>query len=161
MFRVDCRPAFDFGRAEHSVHHLEHGGVLFRGSGVEMVLRSTHPLSVEGPAATAELRLGSGEGVDLILEWGGRIRPMVDHEAELAYERTLDFWRSWLRRSRYQGRYREMVERSALVLKLLVYQPTGALVAAPTTSLPDSSVAGAIGTTATRGSATPPSPSTA
>ena len=47
------------------------------------------------------------------------------------------YWRNWLRRSRYQGRYREMAERSALMLKLLVYQPTGALVAAPTTSLPE------------------------
>jgi GH15 family glucan-1,4-alpha-glucosidase len=136
-FKVRCAPAFDFGRLEHAVHLLDHGGVVFTAPGTEMVLRSDHRLSVEGAAATALVRLEAGEEWNLILEWGGRIRPLVDGEVDLLFNRTLTYWRNWLRRSRYQGRYREMVERSALVLKLLVYQPTGALVAAPTTSLPE------------------------
>jgi Glycosyl hydrolases family 15 len=69
-------------------------------------------------------------------------RPLADsagspREADRLLKHTVGYWRNWLRRSRYLGRYREMVERSALVLKLLVYQPTAALDAAPTTSLPE------------------------
>lgn len=72
-----------------------------------------------------------------MLEWGGPPQPPAEGEADRLLDHTVGYWRDWLRRTRYQGRYREMVERSALVLKLLVYQPTGALVAAPTTSLPE------------------------
>jgi GH15 family glucan-1,4-alpha-glucosidase len=68
---------------------------------------------------------------------GGPPQPPAEGEADRLLDHTVGYWRDWLRRSRCQGRYREMVERSALVLKLLVYQPTGALVAAPTTWLPE------------------------
>ncbi len=140
VFTVSCRPAFDFGRQDHAVHTPDRGGAVFTSPGAraELVLRAGQRFSVAGPAATATVTLGPGEGLDLLLQWGGAPEPPAEGEAGRLLDYTVAYWRSWLRRSRYRGRYREMVERSALVLKLLVYQPTGALVAAPTTSLPES-----------------------
>ena len=140
VFTITCRPAFDFGRQDHAVHVPDHGGAVFTSPGAqaELLLRASQPFSVAGPAATATVTLGPGEGLDLLLEWGGLPQPPAEGEADALLDYTVDYWRNWLRRSRYQGRFREMVERSALVLKLLVYEPTGALVAAPTTSLPES-----------------------
>ena len=63
--------------------------------------------------------------------------PYSDAEIAAEFDATVAFWRRWLGRSRYSGRWREMVHRSALTLKLLTYAPTGAIVAAPTTSLPE------------------------
>jgi GH15 family glucan-1,4-alpha-glucosidase len=135
VFRITCRPAFDFGRQDHAVHAPGHGGAVFTSPGTRagLVLRASQRFSVAGHAAPATVTLGPGEGLDLLLEWGGRPQPPAEGEATGLLDYTVAYWRNWLRRSRYQGRYREMVERSALVLKLMVYQPTGALVAAPTT----------------------------
>ena len=64
-------------------------------------------------------------------------RPYPEHETAAAFDATVRYWRRWIGQSGYRGRWREMVQRSALTLKLLTYAPTGALVAAPTTSLPE------------------------
>ena len=71
--------------------------------------------------------------------WSGTARSArsPSGETQELFTTTQDFWQNWVAQSRYTGRWREMVQRSALALKLLVYHPTGALVAAPTTSLPE------------------------
>jgi GH15 family glucan-1,4-alpha-glucosidase len=68
-------------------------------------------------------------------EEGASEFPLSD--SQKAFEHTRDFWRHWISRCTYNGRWREEVHRSALVLKLLTFEPTGAIVAAPTTSLPE------------------------
>jgi GH15 family glucan-1,4-alpha-glucosidase len=139
-FTIMCRPAFDFGRQAHAVQAPDHGGAVFTCPGAQagLFLRSDRRFSVAGQAATATVTLAPGEELDLLLEWSGRPEPPAEGEANRLLDSTMAYWRNWLRCSRYQGRYREVVERSALMLKLPVYQPTGALVAAPTTSLPES-----------------------
>jgi GH15 family glucan-1,4-alpha-glucosidase len=139
-FTITCRPAFDYGRQSHQVHVPDHGGAVFRcaGLGVDLVLRCRQRFSVEGTAARAAVTLAPGERLDLVLEWNGQAGPLAEGEADRLQHYTETHWHNWLRHSRYRGRYREVVERSALMLKMLVYEPTGALVAAPTTSLPES-----------------------
>jgi GH15 family glucan-1,4-alpha-glucosidase len=139
-FTITCRPAFDYGRQSHQVHVPDHGGAVFRcaGLGVDLVLRCRQRFSVEGTAARAAVTLAPGERLDLVLEWNGQAGPLAEGETDRLQHYTETHWHNWLRHSRYRGRYREVVERSALMLKMLVYEPTGALVAAPTTSLPES-----------------------
>jgi GH15 family glucan-1,4-alpha-glucosidase len=141
-FELRCEPAFDYARARHTVTLLDGVGAVFEAPGMRLALRSTVPLQAEGGAAVARFKLAAGERAEFLLEWDGAVdehgrRPIQPGEAERLFDQTLAYWQRWLGRSRYQGRWREMVERSALCLKLLVYDPTGALVAAPTTSLPE------------------------
>jgi GH15 family glucan-1,4-alpha-glucosidase len=136
--QIRCAPAFDYGRARTEVDIVEGAGAFFSSPAGQLVLRSTVPLLADGSAAVADPVLAEGELLALSLSRQGSTRPLDLVEAEALLSSTLAYWQHWIRKSRYRGRYREMVERSALALKLLVHQPTGALVAAATTSLPES-----------------------
>lgn len=137
--RMRCQPAFDYARAAHRVE-AHPGGVCFRSDGLGLALTSTVPLRIEGGAATSSFQLGEGERATFVLSGLApeerQPPPLTEEEAERAFRATVDFWHHWLGRSRYRGRWREMVNRSALALKLLTFAPTGAIIAAPTTSLP-------------------------
>ena len=138
-FRLDLKPRFNYGRDEHTVEHYEHG-VIFRSPNLCLALQGTKPIACDDIDAHSEFTLRAGETVTFVLESvdpGYTPRAYSEDETREAYERTIAYWRRWLSQSRYRGRWRESVERSALVLKLLTFHPTGAIVAAPTTSLPE------------------------
>jgi GH15 family glucan-1,4-alpha-glucosidase len=140
-FRLECRPAFDFGRKRHKVF-LAGQGAVFQAAGMRLSLISRIPLcAVEKGGVAAEFVLHPEETLTFILrqsendEAGERLEARLAGEALL--KESVDFWRGWLSQCRYDGRWREMVHRSALVLKLLTFKPTGAIVAAPTCALPE------------------------
>jgi GH15 family glucan-1,4-alpha-glucosidase len=138
-FRIECEPRFDYARARHEVSRHEYG-IAFRSADLDLALEAPFELELTEQGARGEFVLRSGESATFVLERIGEDglprRHSEDHTREL-FQQTVDYWRRWLARSRYTGRWREMVHRSALTLKLLTYAPTGAIVAAPTTSLPE------------------------
>ncbi len=111
---------------------------LHRGA---LVVRSEVPLRPAPEARwVGELVLRAGERRTLALAYDAAapaVLPALGSRAEALLEGTVRFWRGWAERCCYQGRYRAAVERSALALKLLSYAPSGAVVAAPTASLPE------------------------
>jgi GH15 family glucan-1,4-alpha-glucosidase len=138
-FRVELEPRFNYGRDSHETDQHEHG-VVFRSPALCLALQATTPIACDERGAHSEFTLQARQSVTFVLEQVDQDyvpREYSEQETREAYERTIEYWRRWIGQSRYRGRWREMVQRAALTLKLLTYQPTGAIVAAPTTSLPE------------------------
>lgn len=135
--RVALRPSY--GSEEP---HLEEGddGVRIDDGHVDLLLSATHRVTVEGHDATADFCLADGEAALFVLEvvpHGEEREPCSVEDTHALLDATTDFWRSWLATSTYSGRWRGVIERSAITLKLLCHEPSGAVIAAPTTSLPE------------------------
>ncbi|HEY3457055.1 MAG TPA: glycoside hydrolase family 15 protein [Bryobacteraceae bacterium] len=140
-FCVDCAPAFDYARQSHELE-IDKTSARFAAREATLVLRGTVPFERrDNNNAHAKFVLHENETqtfvVEIAGEGGHKTPPDIAAYAEQVFQETIDKWRKWSSRCSYTGRWREMVMRSALALKLLIYEPTGAIVAAPTCGLPE------------------------
>jgi GH15 family glucan-1,4-alpha-glucosidase len=139
-FRLECVPAFDYARVPARIERTSSG---FRFSAGERAVDLATPLACEirDGGVSCDFALKEGDEIPVLLcQADSQAPPSLESLAARCQEEfraTLRFWQRWIGRSHYQGHWREMVKRSCLTLKLLTYAPTGAIVAAATTSLPE------------------------
>jgi GH15 family glucan-1,4-alpha-glucosidase len=136
-----CEPAFDYGRTPAEWAAVDDGRHAADATGAEQTIRlaSDLPLGIEANRVRARHILEPGESAYCALSWAkDLVAPENVDEAKARIDATTRFWRSWLGRARMPDhRWRDPVQRSALTIKGLTYMPTGATVAALTTSLPE------------------------
>ena len=139
-FILECYPAFNYARDEHRIE-FNADGVAFLTDQVGLQLSSGCILDQQGSGVVGAFVLTEGHTETFtisVLDGVGPPPPRpTEADSDHLFEETVSYWRNWLSQCTYTGRWREMVERSALVLKLLTYEPTGAIIAAPTCSLPE------------------------
>src|SRR5215213_9106914 len=133
---IEVEPRFDYGRAEHETT-ADESGAVFVSPDLSLVLSSAIPLASTGSGALGEFTVRDNETCSFVLEHGTDRRSYSEDEVRALFVDATQYWLDWLKGCTYEGRWSEMVYRSALTLKLLTYRPTGAIVAAPTTSLPE------------------------
>ena len=164
-FGMDLQPRFDYGRAKHKTELSAYGAEITGSDGMRLTVhmvgrqadsaKNGSALKRAGNGLRASWTLREGETAGVVIEsMSGPPKRMRPDELKRMLDDTTEFWRDWLSKSTYTGRWREMVSRSAMTLKLLTYNPTGAPVAAATAGLPERSAASATGTTVTPGSGT-------
>jgi GH15 family glucan-1,4-alpha-glucosidase len=141
-YRMVCEPRFDYGRAEHRAKKVQ-GGVSFvseESNPISLILRTDAPVRLHEGAAVSEFTLHAGETLSFVLEETQSSNSSLSKSSTFvseSFKETVNFWRDWIGKSTYSGRWRETVNRSALILKLLTSKPHGSIVAAPTFGLPE------------------------
>ena len=145
-FEAEVAPRFDYGRRTHATEVTEHGAV-FTTDALTLTLHAVRNpederlarVRVDDGDVRVSIDLKEGDVRGLVLESAadGPPREIPVAEFQRMYDDTIAFWRSWLSRCTYTGRWRETLYRSAITLKLMTYAPSGGLVAAPTMGLPE------------------------
>jgi GH15 family glucan-1,4-alpha-glucosidase len=139
-FRVECYPAFNYGRDQHHTT-ITNEGACFDSASLKLGLVTRIPLQRDERGAVADFTLRETESATVVLQEiksSSECGPLLSERAAVQlFKRTVEYWLRWLSKCTYKGRWRESVHRSALALKLLTYEPTGAIIAAPTCSLPE------------------------
>jgi GH15 family glucan-1,4-alpha-glucosidase len=136
--RMELALRFDYGRTVPWVTHIQDGVRAIAGPNLA-VLRASVPVRGENLKTVAEFTVSKGEQVSFRLNYGNSYQddpPVIDYADTLSD--TQQGWRDWARKLKYDGKYREAVERSLITLRALIFRPTGGIVAAVTTSLPES-----------------------
>ncbi|HEX2608459.1 MAG TPA: glycoside hydrolase family 15 protein [Flavisolibacter sp.] len=143
-YNLTCEPRFDYARASHKVELLSDKEALFTSNGDDHTLLrlvSSVPLKVTEGSIQAQFTLKANETADFMLEHVDHAVPKGENLQAFITEslfHTINYWKEWVAQSSYKGRWMEIVNRSALVLKLLTSYKFGSIVAAPTFSLPES-----------------------
>jgi GH15 family glucan-1,4-alpha-glucosidase len=142
-YRMTLAPRFNYAQAEHRIERISEQEFVFYSLGEDALalrIRSTVPMEISGKDVIASFTLESGHHASFILEEAipGTSTPSCqDNYSTNAFKRTSTFWRNWISQSQYKGRWREMVNRSALALKLLTSKEHGSIVAAPCFGFPN------------------------
>jgi GH15 family glucan-1,4-alpha-glucosidase len=142
-YRLRCSPRFEYAKKGHSVVRAGDEEVVFRADGpdgLSLRLRGTVAIDVRDGDAGAEFTLKAGETADFLLESEGNTHVTLENFGQYVTEslrRTINYWKDWMGRSTYRGRWLEVVNRSALLLKLLSSFEYGSIIAAPTFGLPE------------------------
>lgn len=138
---LSCFPAFNFGSKTADRIEVNDSGALFQTSNLSLHLASSIELHAQDSRVAADFTLRESETISFILSEAREHRDEPTRFSERSVhhleDATATYWRQWLSKCTYQGRWRELVHRSALLLQLLSYAPTGAIIAAPTCSLPE------------------------
>ena len=139
-YKLYCQPRFNYGRDAHTADQVSPNEILFHSDGITLRLKASVPIQVVDGDVYAEFTLAAGQRTEFVLEIADNKTSAGDDIAEMVTQtliRAINFWKEWIARSTYKGRWRDVVNRSSLVLKLLSSSRYGTIIAAPTFSLPE------------------------
>lgn len=131
------RPRFDYGAVEPWITRIEDGCICIAGANA-VRLRSDVPIRVEDGEVRSSFRIEAGQRNSFCLRWFPSYQqPPPPIDAQSSLESTEAWWRDWIGNCCYEGSFERQVRRSLITIKSLIYAPTGGIIAAPTTSLPE------------------------